>query len=603
MADKRIGEILLEKGVIKKHHLKRALEIQAVDKSHLGKILVSESYLRNLELHEAIAERFGLLFVDLIQTPPDYRLLESRLRHEYFQQQAIPFSMLGNVITIAATAISESLESWATATYPGKQIKFIVTSPYDISHVIQLHFSGHNNDEARMKLSRQLPIYSARNLFRGIYSNITAALLPIIFIAAVSFQESFIPLIAVMNLLFFSAVIFKNIIFIEGWKKDETPRAEIREFPVYTILLPLYKETKTLPKLIQAMQDLDYPKSKLDIKFVVEADDIITINAIKRARPPQYMEIIAVPFSLPRTKPKACNYALNFARGEFVTIYDAEDIPGPDQLKAVLAKFSDDNINAACVQARLNYYNYRDNMLTRWFALEYAVWFDSVIKGLERFKMPVFLGGTSNHIRTSVLREVGGWDAFNVTEDADLGMRLAQEGYVTATVDSLTMEEAPNTIRNWVKQRTRWIKGFMQTYFVHMRDVGKLYRNIGLRGFVSLQFLIGIPILIYISTPILLIKAIIAAEAAYFPQWIETACWFNLIYGLGSHIVMSLLAAAKAEKTNGEKFFTSRMIFSSLTFYLYGILHVIAAFRALYQLIFAPHYWDKTEHGLAKTNS
>ncbi len=603
-AEKKIGEILIEKGIIRGDQLKRALQIQESDKSHIGKILVAEDYLHNRELHEAIAERFALEFVDLVKTPPDYKLLQLDARHEYFAMEAIPLSASGNWITIAATNIDAKIKRWAIASYPGKEIKFVITSPYDILHVIQQHFSQYNNDEARLKLWRQWPIYSARVLFRGAVPNIImAVLIPAVLGFSIAIQGGFTSLVVLMNILFFSAISFKDILFLKGWRKNEVVTEEITEYPVYTILLPLFRETRTLPKLIEAMQNLDYPKSKLDIKFVVEADDIITINAIKSVRPPQYMEIIAVPFSLPRTKPKACNYALNFVRGEFVTIYDAEDNPDPGQLKAALAKFNQPGSNIACVQARLNYDNYRDNILTRWFALEYAIWFDSIIKGCERFKMPVFLGGTSNHIRVSILKEIGGWDAFNVTEDADLGMRLAQEGYLTATVDSLTCEEAPNTIGSWARQRTRWIKGFMQTYFVHMRNVRNLYRNIGMRGFVLLQFLIGIPIVVYIFTPILIAMTIIMSGREDLPRWAEMFCAFNLAFGVISHIVMCIMAAESAKKSNGARFFKSRMIFSALTFSLYGILLMFAAFRALYQLITAPHYWDKTEHGFAKTSN
>lgn len=600
MRNKRIGEILVEKGVIQRHQLKRALEIQADEKIHIGKILVTEDFLRNRELHEAIAERFGLEFIDLLTDPPEYHLMTPNLRHEYFAMQAVPYRAEEGYITLATTGINDDLKIWAGKTYPGYQIKFVITSPYDISRILQHRFSEDNNDDARLKLWQQQPIYSARRLFHTRIPILIASLIPLSFVASVLVPNGFVTLITCMNILFFGAVTFKNILFMRGWRNKKDKKQDIGNFPVYTILLPLYKEVRTLPKLIQAMRNLDYPKTKLDIKFVVEADDILTINAIKRERPPQYMEIIAVPYSLPRTKPKACNYALNFARGEFVTIYDAEDSPDPGQLKTVLAKFNQQKKNIACVQARLNYFNYRDNILTRWFALEYAIWFDSVIKGLERLKMPIFLGGTSNHIRTSVLKQLGGWDAFNVTEDADIGMRLAQEGYITATVDSLTLEEAPNRLGAWAKQRTRWIKGFIQTYFVHMRDVPKLYRNIGFRGFVSLQFLIGIPILIYLSVPVIVGMSLMDIGQAL-PGWLKFFCGFNLGYGIASHISMCLLAARKARNSDGEKLFNNRMIFSAFTFYFYGILHMLAAFRALYQLITAPHYWDKTEHGLAKT--
>lgn len=604
---KKLGEILVDKGVLREVDLQHALELQNQEKSILGKILIGENYIRNQELHQAIAERFGLEFVDLTMHQPDYKLFDAGQRHEYFALELVPFSQTPLIITLAVTNIDDDIKKWAAKNYPDREIKFIITSPYDIRHVLQKKFSVHNDEEARLKLWKQKPSYSARRLFLSNTPNIVAAIVLAGFALSLIIPPIFAILIGVMNGLFTAAVTFKNLFFIKGWRKSPIIEQEPKEYAVYTILLPLYQETATLPKLIDAIQRLEYPKSKLDVKFVVEVDDILTINAIKRLHPPQYMEIIQVPFSLPRTKPKACNYALNFARGEFITIYDAEDVPDKNQLRAVLNQFQNNSEKLACVQARLNYYNYKDNQLTRWFALEYAIWFDSVIKGLDRAAMPIPLGGTSNHVRTSILRKIGGWDAFNVTEDADLGLRLAQEGYRTETIDSLTMEEAPNNLRAWIKQRTRWIKGFMQTYFVHMRDVGQLIKNTGIGGFLSLQFFIGIPILIYLTAPVLIIASTVltlsGSPAGVFPGWLKTFCWANLAYGVASNVLMCLASALKAHRPNGRKLFRGWMLFSSLTFYVYGLLYVIAAFRALYQLVTDPHYWDKTQHGLAKTGA
>ncbi len=607
MQQKKIGEILIEKGALKPIELETALEIQAKDNSMLGKILVGEDYVRNFDLHKAIAERFGLEFVDLIKTAPDHELLKLENAADYFASEFVPFRQDENSITIAVTNINEKIKTWAASNYPNREVKFVITSPYDIRHVLQQRFSEHHDEEARLSLWKKHPIYSARRLFASYRPNIIVLALLSAFTLAFAYSQGFISIVLFMNFLFLSAVSFKLGVFLLGQGSEKELPGYDKEIPVYTILLPLYREMATLPKLINAIKKLDYPKAKLDVKFVVEADDHITINAIKNQAPPQYMEIIAVPFSLPRTKPKACNYALNFARGEFVTIYDAEDLPHPSQLKTVLAKFAASDAWLACVQARLNYYNYNDNILTRWFALEYATWFDSVMKGLERAKMPIPLGGTSNHVRTDVLKQIGGWDAFNVTEDADLGLRLAQEGYCTETVDSLTLEEAPNNLGLWIRQRTRWIKGFMQTYFVHMRDIRKLKRNIGLGGILSLQFLIGIPVVIYLTSPILLVASLVLATGedpvVIFPQWLTLFCWFNFCYGVAAHIFMCLVASFKAIKPNGERLFKTRMIFSCLTYQFYALLYIVAAFRALYQLITDPHYWEKTTHGLAKTGT
>ena len=604
LESRKLGEILIERGLLQTSQLENALAIQTQDKSILGKILLGENYLRSFDLHQAVAEKYGIEFVNLMQTILNFDVLKDGKCDEYFTHQVLPYAEGEGYVTLAVTEINEAVKDWAIENYPHKEIKFVITSPKDIRYVLQQRFGAYHDDEARLKLWRQDPHYSALKLFDNRQSLIPSVLL-IAFCSLFTFEKGFIAALTIMNLLFFLAMTFKDVVFVIGQKAKPKAPKENSELPIYSILLPLHRENETLPKLIRAIERLDYPKSKLDVKFVVEADDRVTISALKKLTPPSYMEIITVPYSLPQTKPKACNYALNFVRGEYVTIYDAEDIPNVSQLKDVLNEFAAGDENLACVQARLNYYNYHDNQLTRWFGLEYAVWFDSVMVGLSRLKMPIPLGGTSNHVKTSVLKKIGGWDAFNVTEDADLGMRLAQEGYRTSTISSLTLEEAPNELPAWVKQRTRWLKGFMQTYFVHMRRSRQLIKKAGWSGFLSLQFFIGIPVLIYLTAPILLIVTALftmgSSPIYVIPHWLTKVCAFNLLYGIASHIIMCIIAAYKAPYDSTQKLFKHNLIFSSLTFQFYGLLHIVAAFRAIYQLFTAPHYWDKTEHGKART--
>ncbi len=259
--------------------------------------------------------------------------------------------------------------------------------------------------------------------------------------------------------------------------------------PVYTILVPLYKEKEVVRKIVTYVAALDYPKEKLDVKILLEPDDPETLDAIRDSGLPDFCEVIICPASLPRTKPKACNHGLERARGEYVVIYDAEDRPEPDQLKKAVVGFQiaqrtwekrrwlrrinpllrAERGRTACLQAKLSYYNPRQNLLTRWFAIEYATWFQLYLPGLHALRAPIPLGGTSNHFRTDVLREIGGWDPFNVTEDCDLGIRLHKRGYVTQVVDSITWEEANSRLGNWIRQRSRWVKGYLQTHFTHMR--------------------------------------------------------------------------------------------------------------------------------------
>lgn len=251
------------------------------------------------------------------------------------------------------------------------------------------------------------------------------------------------------------------------------------DLPVFTILVPMYKEPEVAQKIAHAVTSFDYPVDKLDVKLLLEEDDPQTRGTVDEFfdRLPKCVEVLVcprVPKGEPRTKPRACNWGLEKARGQYLVIYDAEDQPEGDQLKKAVHTFR--KLEAAgqqkvvCLQAKLNYFNARHNWLTRFFTLEYTTWFDLFLPGLHAFGTPIPLGGTSNHFRTSVLKEVGGWDPFNVTEDCDLGERLARRGYRTHILDSTTWEEANSHVGNWIRQRSRWVKGYIQTHLVHTRD-------------------------------------------------------------------------------------------------------------------------------------
>jgi cellulose synthase/poly-beta-1,6-N-acetylglucosamine synthase-like glycosyltransferase len=301
---------------------------------------------------------------------------------------------------------------------------------------------------------------------------------------------------------------------------------------------------------------------------------------------------------MPQTKPKACNFALRFARGEYLVIYDAEDRPEPDQLRKVVATFRRSPANTACLQCRLNYYNVDENWLTRMFTLDYALWFDQMLPGLERLGMPIPLGGTSNHFRTDVLRELHAWDPFNVTEDADLGIRICQKGYRVGVVDSTTYEEASCRVGQWVRQRSRWIKGYMQTLLVHTRRPLHLMRSTGPLGFLGFVFFIGGTVVAGLLNPVFwafyLIWLVAAATSfdPIFPQSLLFLSLFNLLAGNGAFTYLTMLAPIRRGWLG--------LIPLSLTLPAYWVLISVAAYRGLWQLIRDPFYWEKTQHGLSR---
>ncbi len=369
--------------------------------------------------------------------------------------------------------------------------------------------------------------------------------------------------------------------------------------PVYSVLVPLYREAHMLPGLVRSLARLDWPAAKLDIKLILEAADPSTVAAARAMRLPGNFEIIVVPDLQPRTKPKALNYALPFARGEYVVIFDAEDRPERDQLRRAYLAFRRGSSGLACVQAALNIYNVRDNWLTRQFTLEYCTLFDALLPALEGLRLPLPLGGTSNHFRMSALKWLMAWDPFNVTEDADLGIRLARSGYSCATIASTTYEEAPPRLSSWLRQRTRWLKGYMQTWLVHMRSPRKLWRELGPRGFLGFQTVVGGTILSALVHPWFYVLAgIEIAQGSLldqpgallgWPFWLFA--WFDLVTGY--------LAAMALGHLSAERRGYRRLLRDVPLMPFYWLLVSAAAYRAISQFMTAPFFWEKTEHGVA----
>jgi glycosyltransferase XagB len=380
----------------------------------------------------------------------------------------------------------------------------------------------------------------------------------------------------------------------------ETSAAEVdaldeRRLPVYSILVPLYKEAAVLPALVEALEGLDYPRTQLDILLLCEEDDDESILAIEAMDLPPHFRLIVVPDAQPKTKPKACNYGLMLARGEVTVIFDAEDRPDPDQLKKVIVAFSKSDPNVTCIQAKLNYYNPDQNLLTRWFTTEYSMWFELLLPGLDADGAPIPLGGTSNHFITERLRELGAWDPYNVTEDADLGIRLHKAGYRTAMVDSTTLEEANSDLKNWIRQRSRWIKGYIQTYLVHMRNPVKLLRQSGFKGFISFQLLVG-GTFIFLLNPIFwaLTTLFFITQAGFiqalFPTFVFYLAAFMLFVGNFVFLYLNVAGSIQRGLFGLAKY--------ALLTPLYWGLMSVAAWKGFFQLITNPFYWEKTTHGL-----
>ncbi len=372
------------------------------------------------------------------------------------------------------------------------------------------------------------------------------------------------------------------------------------ELPIYTVMIALYREATSVAPLLQAIADLDYPREKLDVILITEADDDATRQAIARLLPMPYVQVLTVPAIGPQTKPKALNYALPFARGSYVAVFDAEDRPEPGQLRAALDVFDHHGERTACVQASLCIDNAPESLLSRMFAAEYAGQFDVLLPGLAALHLPLPLGGSSNHFRADVLRNVGGWDAWNVTEDADLGIRLARFGYRCVTFSSTTYEEAPVRFGPWLRQRSRWMKGWMQTAGVHLRRPWRLWREVGPVKSLGVALIAGGNVLTALVYPLLLVEIALFAMRAGLAANVSDVLQNKLMSlhlaaisaGYLSTAVIGLMGLARRRQM--------RHAWILLLAPLYWGLLSIAAWRALWQLLREPHRWEKTQHAVSR---
>ncbi|MEV6275164.1 glycosyltransferase [Nocardia sp. NPDC051832] len=454
------------------------------------------------------------------------------------------------------------------------------------------------------------PLASASVAFLPWQRNSLLAALTVVVLCTVFFpRPTLTVLVALCTLGYLAVMADRILIFKRGMARDSIMTVSderalaATDLPPYTILVPAYGEPEVVGDLVGALDRIDYPRDRLQVLLLLEEDDAPTIEAAYAAgigaSAKAHIEVVLVPPADPRTKPKACNYGLQRASGDIVTIYDAEDIPDPLQLRRVVAAFRELPDTVVCVQAKLAFHNPGQNLLTAWFTMDYGLWFGYLLPGLMRSRAPIPLGGTSNHFKRDVVTAIGAWDPYNVTEDADLGVRIAARGFATAVIDSVTLEEANPDPINWIRQRSRWYKGYLQSWLVHTRRPIELWRNIGTVGFIRFTlFLAGTPIIAclnlvfwFISLSWLLGQpwqiGVLFPAVVYFPALIA------LLIGNASTIYMNLVACRENDRAD--------LLFACLTSPLYWLMMSIAATKGCWQLVRNPSYWEKTFHGLGTT--
>jgi cellulose synthase/poly-beta-1,6-N-acetylglucosamine synthase-like glycosyltransferase len=506
-------------------------------------------------------------------------------------------------VLCAESAAPDALRRRIAALH-ARGVAVALATRFRVDAVLDEHRRAYRMDRAIHRLLRRYPVDSAGGAMVWTWQRVAAVVAAGLIVAglAIARDATLAALTVVAAVPFLCVVLLRTLALREIALAGPAPScreapplsgAADEETPVYSVLVPLYREAGVLPGLLSALQALDYPRVKLEVLLVLEAADLDTQAAVLTLDLPPGFRTVVVPDGGPRTKPKALNYALQFARGEYVVVYDAEDRPQPDQLRRALALFRRGPPQLGCVQAQLNTYNSRDSWFTRQFTMEYSALFDAILPALVRLGLPVPLGGTSNHFRRETLAAVGGWDPFNVTEDADLGFRLARRGWGTAVLSSTTWEEAPVSLSRWFKQRTRWLKGWMQTYLVHTRQPWRLVVELGLRRALGFHTLMGGLVLLALMHP--LFYALLACQAASGqllapttgPFW--TLAWANLAAGY----VTSMAVGAASAWRRGHP----ALVWSAFSMPLCWLLVSAAAYRALWQLATDPYFWEKTEHG------
>ena len=599
-APPRLGDILLRLGAVAPDRLLVALGLQSKECRRLGDILVSRGWTTAEDLASALALQSGAERADLRGRPPDLRLVDLLGPGTCIRFGLVPWKSAGCVTVVAIASLSRARETRAEVEAALGPVRFALATNAEIEEAV---LEARRASLARRAEFRVPAADSVRGMgFRIGAATIAAALLVALTLVAAPLATlavftawAVIALLATSGLR--AAAAIAQLIHVHG---RGTRFASIRaappddDLPVVSILVPLFREREIAGRLIERLARLDYPTERLDICLVVEADDRQTREALTRNALPGWMRQIVVPPGKVRTKPRALNYALDFCRGSIVGVYDAEDAPAPDQLRRVVGRFRESPPEVACLQGVLDFYNARTNWLSRCFTIDYATWFRIVLPGIARLGFAIPLGGTTLFFRRAALERLGAWDAHNVTEDADLGLRLARKGYRCELIESVTEEEANCHAIPWIRQRSRWLKGYAMTWIAHMRRPWLLLRDLGPWKFLGVQILFLGTLSTFALAPLVwsfwLLPLGLPHPLADLVPW-----WLFVVLGTALLFTELVNVAAGALAVSSQK---HRWLIPWVpTMHFYHTLGAVASWKALVELVARPFYWDKTAHG------
>jgi cellulose synthase/poly-beta-1,6-N-acetylglucosamine synthase-like glycosyltransferase len=565
--------------------------------------LLASGAVAEADLYRAIAAEFGLRFVTSIDAgsllvDPDLQLQSLRRRRGLgIALVRRPDGRVGHLI--ADPALDLVLLSDRLFRTPALRASLCVAPPSALRAAVIARMSAQLMFDAQHRLLLQAPEFCARTV---VTASQGAAVIAAAFLCVLSLWLAPGVLWLALSLVGSAGFSLCVVLRLLAWGEARPPQvrralpADPAEQPVYSVLVALYRESEVVPQLLAALARLQWPRSKLEIKLVCEADDDETLAALRRHRLRPEVELVLVPPGLPRTKPKALAYALPLCSGEFVTLYDAEDRPNPLQLLEAWQRFRDEPADLACLQAPLVVTNGRASSLSAMFSFEYAALFRGILPWLARHGLVLPLGGTSNHFRRAALDEVGGWDAYNVTEDAELGLRLARYGYRTGVIARPTFEEAPERLGVWLPQRVRWFKGWTQTWLVHMREPAALWSELGPASFLAMQVVSLGMIVSALFHPLFVAsvfyglgRLVLAGHLVPGEMFVTLLALANIVAGYGAFIALGLATLTTAEKPRP-------LLFVVLTPFHWLLLSV-AAWVALWEIYRRPHHWSKTPHG------
>lgn len=596
----KIGEILLDMGAVTAAQLARALILQRRLSARLGDVLLRRGLVAEDVLADALGRQRGMGRAGPAPSGAAADALARRLPVETATRfRALPWGRVGG-LTVIATARPEMSDELRAA-LPPSLAPCVFASVTESALDARLH-AVHGQALAREAECRVPEPLSCRLWRARPGAAILAILVMSVLLAFVLWPVQSWRVATAAGLLVMMANLGLRIAAVIALRRAPASFASIRpaeeaarKLPCVSILVPLHNEPDIAGPLTARLARLDYPRELLDICLVVEADDACTLDALARADLPRWMRVIPVPDGHPRTKPRAMNYALNFTRGSIVGVYDAEDAPAPDQLMTVATRFQAAPREVACLQGLLDYYNPTRNWMSRCFTIEYANWFRLVLPGIARMGLVVPLGGTTLFFRREALDHVGGWDAHNVTEDADLGVRLARMGYRTEIVQTTTLEEANAHPITWIRQRSRWTKGYVLTWAVHTRRPLRLWRDLGPRKFWGFHLLFLGSILNAILLPAMWSTIVMPFGIRH-----PVADWLPGDGGLALAIIMigSALLSMTVSWIGCSAPHHRRLRRWIPTLELYFPLATIAMLKALSEIVMRPFHWDKTAHGV-----